>query len=69
MNRAKKIATVGYECVACGVCTKHCPLAALSVNKGLYAAVNHEKCVGCGKCATVCSAGVIDVVSREADAC
>ena len=46
-------------CVACGCCGKVCPMAAISVYKGLYAQVDTEKCVGCGKCAKECPASVI----------
>ena len=46
-------------CVACGCCLKVCPMAAISVYKGLYAQVDPEKCVGCGKCAKECPASVI----------
>ncbi|NLB29452.1 MAG: 4Fe-4S binding protein [Clostridiales bacterium] len=53
------------DCVACGVCVKNCPLAALLVHKGLHAAVDAEKCVGCGKCARVCPAGAIEIELRR----
>ena len=46
-------------CVACGCCVKVCPLDAINVYKGLYAAVDTNKCVGCGKCAKECPASVI----------
>lgn len=68
MSGSKKIAWVNQECVACGSCIKYCPRLALTIHKGLYAAVDVDKCMGCGKCAAVCPAGVIDVVLREAEA-
>ncbi|HIQ67922.1 MAG TPA: 4Fe-4S binding protein [Candidatus Faecousia excrementigallinarum] len=46
-------------CVACGCCLKVCPMAAISVYKGLYAQVDWQKCIGCGKCAKECPASVI----------
>lgn len=49
-------------CVACGCCVKVCPMAAISVYKGLYAQVDTEKCVGCGKCAKECPATVITIM-------
>ncbi len=49
-------------CVACGCCVKVCPMAAVSVYKGLYAQVDTEKCVGCGKCAKECPATVITIM-------
>ena len=61
----KKIAVIDRGvCVACGVCVKTCPKAALSVYKGCYAQVNGEKCVGCGLCARECPAGCITVKER-----
>ena len=36
------------RCVACGVCAKECPRDAISIFKGCYAVINHDKCVGCG---------------------
>lgn len=65
MSCSKNIAYIGKDCVACGVCTKHCPRAALTIRKGMYATVDHATCVGCGKCSTVCPAGVIEMVARE----
>lgn len=48
-------------CVACGCCVKVCPIAAISVYKGMYAVVDAAKCVGCGKCAKECPASVIEI--------
>ncbi len=48
-------------CVACGCCVNVCPKSAISVYKGLYAAVNNDLCVGCRKCAKECPASVIFV--------
>ncbi|MBS7225254.1 MAG: 4Fe-4S binding protein [Clostridiaceae bacterium] len=63
---SKRFARVGEGCVACGSCVKVCPLAAVSVWKGVYARVDSQKCVGCGKCAGECPAEVITLVEREA---
>lgn len=49
------------DCVACGCCTKVCPLGAIQVFKGVAAQVDGEKCVGCGKCARECPASVITI--------
>jgi uncharacterized Fe-S center protein len=65
MSRSKKAAYIGKDCVACGVCIKQCPLAALSIYKGLFATVDYTKCVGCSKCATACPAGVITIKAKE----
>lgn len=49
------------ECVACGCCAKVCPRDAISVIRGIYAAVDGEKCIGCGLCAKECPASVIEI--------
>lgn len=61
----KKLAFVSKECVACGYCSKVCPLHAISVYKGMYAIVDQTKCVGCGKCSKLCPAGVIEIKEME----
>lgn len=53
-------------CVACGACTKVCPLNAISINKGIYAEVNLNRCVGCSKCANECPASIIEIKESEA---
>lgn len=67
MAKAKKAASVGSECVACGCCEKVCPMGAIKVEMGIIARVDREKCVGCGKCEKVCPAAVISVSEREAE--
>lgn len=66
MGKAKKIATVGKECVACACCVKVCPRSAIRVRSGVIAVVDSEKCVGCGKCEKVCPAAVITISEWEA---
>ena len=47
---SKKLAAIDKtRCVACGVCENTCPLGAVKVRRGCYAAVEAERCVGCGK--------------------
>lgn len=48
-------------CVACGACSKVCPLESISIYKGIYAKVNYDKCIGCSKCAKECPASVIEI--------
>ena len=44
---SKKLAAVDRTwCVACGVCENTCPLGAVKVRRGCYAAVEAERCVG-----------------------
>ncbi len=60
-----KIASIGGHCVACGACTRVCPLGALSVDRGLRAVVDAGKCVGCGLCAKTCPADEIRISLRK----
>lgn len=60
----RKAAVLQDQCVACGCCAKVCPLHAITIYHGIYAAVDAAKCVGCGKCAKECPASVIEI--REA---
>ena len=44
---SKKLAAIDKtRCVACGVCENTCPLGAVKVRRGCYAAVEAERCVG-----------------------
>ena len=40
---------------------KVCPRSAITIPRGIYAAVDEELCVGCGKCAKECPASVISM--------
>ena len=67
IKRKKKKAQVEQKlCVACGCCVKVCPLAAISVQRGLFAQVNLDRCVGCGRCAAECPASVIEILEVTA---
>ena len=61
MSKVNKLACIGKECVACGVCSRACPFGAIAIYKGLSAVVDANKCVGCSKCAKECPAGVITI--------
>ena len=54
MERIRKLARVGRECVACGQCAAVCPRGAIRVWRG----------VGCGLCAAACPAAVITLEKR-----
>lgn len=60
-RRARKARIQQAACVACGCCVKVCPRGAISVVKGIFAAVDDAACVGCGLCARECPASVITV--------
>ena len=60
---SKKLAAIDKtRCVACGVCENTCPLGAVKVRRGCYAAVEAERCV---KCARLCPVGCIAVKARD----
>ena len=44
---SKKLAAIDKtRCVACGVCENTCPIGAVKVRRGCYAAVEAERCLG-----------------------
>ena len=45
MLSKKQAAIDKTRCVACGVCENTCPLGAVKVRRGCYAAVEAERCV------------------------
>ena len=49
------------SCVACGTCQNVCPRGAITILRGLYAAVDPAGCVGCGMCSRECPAEVIQM--------
>ena len=53
-------------CVACGCCAKVCPMSAIHIERGAFAAVDKDICVGCGKCAKECPASVIAIMEVPA---
>ena len=62
----KKLAVVDQAtCVACGVCVKTCPRAAIFIHRGCYAVTDETKCVGCGLCVKACPAGCASIQERS----
>ena len=57
----RKAGVCTTDCVACGCCMKVCPRSAITIPRGIYAAVDEALCVGCGKCAKECPASVISM--------
>jgi uncharacterized Fe-S center protein len=43
------------KCTACGVCVKHCPAKAITLDP--KAVIDESKCVGCASCIAVCPEG------------
>ncbi len=62
---SKRYAQVNEYCVACGSCVSVCPMAAISIWKGVTAQIDKARCVGCGKCTAECPAGTIELKERE----
>jgi ferredoxin len=62
---SKKIATIGPNCVACGVCATACPIGAIRIDRGLRAVVDAGRCVGCARCERACPAGIIAITERQ----
>lgn len=56
-------------CVACGCCLKVCPRQAISICKGIFAAIDQDACVGCGRCRDECPASVISILPRSQSGC
>lgn len=65
MQKVRKLAAIGKDCVACGCCVKVCPREAIHIHSGVIAVVDYEKCVGCGRCAAECPAGIIEIKASE----
>ena len=64
--KSKRYAKVDKtQCVACGACTKECPMGAISIWRGCYAKIDANVCIGCSKCAKACPVGCIEVLNRE----
>ncbi len=66
VKRKRKAAVAQCDCVACGCCVKVCPMSAIHIVKGVFAAVDMSKCVGCGKCVKECPASVITITEVSA---
>ncbi len=49
------------ECVACGKCVKHCPVACIR-HEGERVVIDAGKCIGCGQCALQCPTGAITLI-------
>ncbi len=50
------------KCVKCGLCTKFCPVDAITVDKETGLSFMWDYCKGCGICANECRAKAITMV-------
>ena len=65
-------ALIRYEidpgrCKDCKVCTRACPVGAISQGGGKFQEIDQEACIKCGTCHEVCPFGAIDVLSGVED--
>jgi NADH-quinone oxidoreductase subunit F len=47
------------KCKSCSLCAKHCPVEAITGEKGVPYKIDSEKCIKCGVCATTCKFGAV----------
>jgi uncharacterized Fe-S center protein len=45
--------SIGDDCTRCGLCLKHCPADAITLDK-VKAHIDQDKCIGCAECLAVC---------------
>jgi len=49
------------QCKDCKLCTRNCPVQAISQGEGAFQTIDQEICIKCGRCYEVCPFGAIDV--------
>ena len=53
------------KCPGCGLCTKYCPVEAISGERKKPYVIDKEKCIHCGLCMSVCRLDAISIQSGE----
>jgi len=59
--RSYKLVTTDQVCIACGRCTKSCPMSLDVEGMVLNSNVNHSECISCSKCVNACPKSVLDI--------
>ena len=49
------------KCVGCSLCSKKCPVNAISGEIKKSFAIDNEKCIRCGQCKTACRFGAVEI--------
>jgi len=50
---------ISDDCTRCGVCYKHCPADAITLDD-VKAHIDQDKCIGCAECMAVCRFGAVE---------
>ena len=53
------------KCPGCGLCTKYCPVEAISGERKKPYVIDKENCIHCGLCMSVCRLGAISIQSGK----
>lgn len=48
------------SCIKCGICSKVCPTAVLTIDANGPQAINTNNCIACGQCVAACPSGALD---------
>jgi len=49
------------RCIACGQCSRACPVHVISINNGRFAQINHNACIRCYCCHEMCPENAISL--------